>query len=138
MGDLRIGSAVILTLLVFGSGFGCKADRPGGDKPDAAVNQEMLLAPQIDTAVPMETPNDTVAVRGTTSGARIVVKGGPGDPVVKSVLPSGSFCADVTLNPTGPTPLTAYALDNGQISPPSGRTTSTYWAGLSDAWAVLP
>src|SRR5439155_21886824 len=47
-----------------------------------------------------------------------LVKGGSSDPIVKAVLPSGGFCVDSPLAATGPTPLTAFALKDGVISPP--------------------
>ena len=94
----------------------CEAERPGGDtKPDAGTMGNELLAPVIE--VPASTPNGTVAVRGTTTGSRIVVKGGPGEPAVRAVLPSGGFCLDATLNDTGPTEFLAYALKDGELSP---------------------
>ena len=102
--------ALAISLLV-----ACTAERPGGDKPDAGVQGDELVAPTLD--VPMSTPNATVAVRGMTGGSRIVVKGGPGEPVVRSVLPTGGFCLDVPLMDSGPTPLLAYALKDGAISP---------------------
>lgn len=94
----------------------CEAERPGGDKMDAGV-VEMLEAPDIDTTVPMTTPNDTVAIRGMTVGNRVVVKGSSGDPVVRATLPTGGFCVDAPLADSGPTLLNVFALKDGAISP---------------------
>ena len=115
--------AVIITLMAT-CAVGCQADRPGGNKPDAAPDITPLNAPMIDGTTPMATPNDTVAVRGKTDGSRLIIQGGAGDPVVKAVLPSGDYCVDVPLNPTGPTMLTAFALKDGLISPPSTITVT--------------
>jgi len=105
-----------VTVLVSALAAGCSADRPhGGNKPDAGV-VEMLSAPSLDP-VPTSTPNGTLAIRGNTQGARIVVKGGPGDPVVRPVLPNGAFCADAPLADTGETSLLVFALKDGDISP---------------------
>ena len=103
---------------------GCKAERPDADKPDAAVQTEMLQPPTIDTTTPSSTPNGTVAIRGSTMGARVVVSGGPGDPVVKASLPTGGYCVDAPLQATGPTTLTAYALKDGKISAPTTITVT--------------
>jgi hypothetical protein len=95
----------------------CTADRPDVDKPDAALpNTDMLDMPAIDPGVPMRTPKGTVAVRGSTNGAHIVVKGGTGDPVVQAALPTGGFCVDVPLT-AGSQDLEVIALKDGQISP---------------------
>jgi len=119
---------VALSLVV-----GCKAERPDADKPDAAaMNMDMLQAPTIDTTTPTATPNGTVAIRGTTEGARVVISGGPGDPVVKSALPTGGYCIDAPLQASGPTTLTAYALKDGKISPPTTVTIT------KDAGAAIP
>ena len=109
----------------------CKAERPGGDdKADAGV-AESLDPPAIDTSVPMSTPNDMVAVRGTTAGTRIVVKGS-GDPVVRASLPTGGFCVEAPLQPSGPTTLNVFALKDGLISMPSIITVT------KDAAAPIP
>ncbi len=98
-------------------GAGCEAGRPGGDgKPDAAVIAQGLLAPELE-AIPTTTPNDTIAIRGSTNGIRVVVKGGPGDPAFRPVLPTGSFCVDVPILDSGPTLLSTFALKDGLISP---------------------
>jgi len=107
--------AVMKLALAISLVIACSAERPGGDKPDAGMMGTELNAPMLD--VPMSTPNPTVAVRGMTGGSRIVVKGGPGEPVVRSVLPTGGFCLDVPLMDSGPTQLLAYALKDGTISP---------------------
>src|SRR5947208_13021822 len=88
----------------------CSAERPHTDKPDAMPANAILDKPSIDPATPMATPNGTVAIRGSTNGTRIVVKGGPGDPVVKAALPTGGFCADTPLAGSGPTELSVFAL----------------------------
>jgi len=119
--------------LLFIAVVGCTAERPGSDKPDAAVAMgDELLAPTIDTSTPTTTPNDTVAIRGTTTGTRVVIKGSTGDPIVKPVLPTGGFCLDVPLLATGPTALNAYALKDGQISPPAPLSIT------KDAAAAIP
>jgi hypothetical protein len=94
----------------------CSADRPDHGKADAGV-EEMLSAPSIDTSVPTTTPNDTVAIRGSTDGSRVVVKGNTGDPIVASTLPTGGYCVDVPLLPSGPTQLNVFALKDGLLSP---------------------
>jgi hypothetical protein len=102
----------------------CSADRPDtGHVPDAAMGSA-LEAPSLDPGIPMSTPNATVAVRGTTSGARVLVEGGPGNPTVNAVLPTGGFCVDAPLNASGPTILTAFALKDGLVSPPSNLTVT--------------
>jgi hypothetical protein len=93
----------------------CDAERPGGDKADAGVVEE-LDPPEIDSTTPMTTPEDTVAIRGMTAGTRIVVKGTVGDPVVRASLPTGGFCVDAPLDPSGPTLLNVFALKDGAIS----------------------
>lgn len=119
--------------LVFIAMLGCTAERPGSDMPDAAVAMgDELVAPTIDTSTPTVTPNGTVAIRGTTTGSRIVVKGATGDPVVKPVLPTGGFCVDVPLVDGAPTMLSAYALKDGVISPPAALTIT------KDAGAPIP
>jgi len=109
----------------------CEAERPGDNKPDAGV-QAALEAPSIDSATAMTTPYDTVAVRGTTNGSRVVVKGTNGDPVFASVLPSGMFCVDATIDATGPTLLNVFALKDGLISPATTITVT------KDAAAPIP
>jgi hypothetical protein len=109
----------------------CQADRPNVGKPDAMPMMMMLDKPAIDPGEPTSTPNTTVAVRGTTDGSRIVVKGGPGDPVVMSALPTGGFCVDSPLM-SGANALTVYALKDGLISPPAMLTVT------QDAAAPIP
>jgi hypothetical protein len=107
--------AVFLTAL----GASCSADRPDTTtKVDAAVGSD-LAAVALDPAIPTSTPNDTVAMRGTTDGAQVLVKGGPGSPVIQAVLPTGNFCADAMLMTSGPTTLTAFALKDGLVSAPT-------------------
>jgi len=86
-------------------------------QPDAGSDDTALTAPSIDTSTPMRVPGSTVAIRGSTSGARIVVKTSAGDPVEQAALPTGGFCIDVPLNANGPTTLDVYALKDGLISP---------------------
>jgi len=62
----------------------------------------------------------------------VVIKGGPGDPVVEPVLPSGGFCIDAPLLANGPTTLFVYALKDGIISPPAMVTVT------QDASAAIP
>jgi len=94
----------------------CSAERPHGDMtPDAGSETDELAAPNL-ADIPISTSLDTIAIRGNTGGASIVVTGASGDPVVRSVLPSGAFCADVPLNATGETSLLVFALKNGVIS----------------------
>lgn len=121
MADARLERFVLVATLS-ASAFGCTADRPGGDnlKPDAGV-ADVLKAPTLE--VPMSTPNGTVAVRGSSDGTRIVVKGTTGDPVVRSVLPSGGFCLDVPLE-DGENLFSAFALKNGDISPSAPFTVT--------------
>ncbi|HEV7556993.1 MAG TPA: PPC domain-containing protein [Kofleriaceae bacterium] len=94
----------------------CTADRPESHEPDAGTTTEALTAPSIDPSVPVSTPNDTIAIRGSTGGTRVLVKGGPGEPVVNSVLPTGGYCLDVPLAASGPTILYVIALKDGDIS----------------------
>lgn len=96
----------------------CSADRPGGNKADAGM-EETLDPPTIDTTVPMTTPNGTVAIRGTTSGSSVVVKGSTGDPVIRASLPTGGFCVDAPLQDGQPTLLNVFALKDGLISTPT-------------------
>ena len=125
-----------LALIVFGAG--CEADRPNAmNKPDAAVGED-LKPPQL-MDIPTSTPNDTIAVRGSTNGLRVVVNGGPGDPQVRPVLPSGSFCVDVPIDP-GQSMLQAYALKDGLISPAAFVTVNFAFTapavGHALAWVV--
>ncbi|MBA3397669.1 MAG: PPC domain-containing protein [Deltaproteobacteria bacterium] len=104
--------------------WGCSAERPGENKPDDAGTGTTTLDPPAIVETPLTTPRGTVAVRGTTDGARVVVKGGPGDPVVAPVLPTGGFCIDAPLEATGPTSFTVYALKNGLVSPSTEITVT--------------
>lgn len=120
----------LAALLVVGA---CSADRPStSSKPDASMGGDSVDKPSIDPATPTSTPNGTVAIRGSTNGAKIVVKGGPGDPVVKAALPTGGFCVDAPLEPSGPTTLEVYALKDGVISAASTLTVT------QDAAAPIP
>src|ERR1051326_2142638 len=102
----------------------CSADRPDVDKPDAGTpTNEMLEMPSIDPGVPMQTPNGTIAIRGSTNGARVIVKGGVGDPVVQAALPTGGFCLDVPLA-SGSQDLYVYALKDGLVSAPAKVTVT--------------
>lgn len=124
---MRTGLYISLALIA------CTAERPGADKPDAAVEMtEELAPPTIDVATPTTTPNSTVAIRGTTNGTRIVVTGGPGDAVFQSALPTGGYCIDAPLEASGPTNLVAYALKDGLISTPTPLTVT------KDAGAPIP
>jgi hypothetical protein len=102
---------------------GCSADRPQTNKPDAMQMEVTLDKPAIDTDTPTSTPNGTVAVRGTTNGSRIVVKGGAGDPSVAAALPNGGFCVDATLA-GGANTLSVFALKDGLISAPATLTVT--------------
>ena len=108
--------AIIYTTIVLGVVSACTAQRPHEEMPDAGVETNELSAPNLD-AIPISTSLDTIAIRGNTAGASIVVTGADGDPVVRSVLPSGAFCADVPLAATGETSLLVFALKDGVISP---------------------
>ena len=134
--------AVALTAL----GMGCSADRPRVNTPDAgSAMDDQLQAPGFDPSIPTTTPNAMVAVRGTTDGTRVIVQGGPGDPIVTSSLPGGGFCADVPLMPSGPTTLTAFALkDRLDLAPHNhhghhgpGRADASDAAVLGDGAASL-
>jgi hypothetical protein len=110
----------------------CSAERPDVDKPDAMpATGDTLDMPAIDPGVPMRTPNGTIAIRGSTNGARVVVKGGTGDPIVQAALPTGGFCIDVPLA-SGSQDLYVYALKDGLISAPVQLTVT------EDASAPIP
>lgn len=99
----------------------CVAEDPGvreEHQPDggAALGLE---APRLIGAVPVQTPLASVALRGKTSGSRIIVTGGPGGPVVKLPLPSGDFCVDVPLRAGESTTLSVLTLEGGLVSPPT-------------------
>jgi hypothetical protein len=111
----HLRTSLVLSLIATGCA-GCEADDYKDKKPDAGVTAEGLEAPMIET-LPMMTPNDTIAIRGTTNGLRVISKGGPGEPVLKPVLPTGGFCLDVPINDTGPTLINTFALRDGLISP---------------------
>ncbi len=106
-----------LAVLSF-SALACKADKvqPGGTGKDAGV--EEILAPPILETIPESTPNATIAIRGTSTGKRVVVQGGSDGTSITSVLPGGSFCGDVGLKSGEPTALTVYTIGDGLLSEP--------------------
>jgi len=98
---------------------GCLS-RDTGDtdaEPDAGVSA--FDPPSIDD-LPASTPITTVAIRGSTVGARIVTQGGADGIAVTSVLPGGSFCQDASLLTGGQsTSLSIYAVSgDGRASEP--------------------
>jgi hypothetical protein len=101
----------------------CSADRPRApDKADAAP-PVAPLPPPVLMDVPRATSVDTLSVHGTTmAAARVVVQATPGMSGVANVLPSGVFCQDVPLARGASVMLKAYALRDGQISPPATAT----------------
>ncbi len=114
---LLFKQTIVIAALALAS---CKADKVEGNSPQedgGAV--ETLEVPLLD-AIPETTPNDTVAVRGTSKGQRVVVQGGADGTSIVAILPSGSFCTDVELaEGAGGTDLTVYAIGNGLISEPT-------------------
>ena len=77
--------------------------------------EDLLLAPVLE-GFPDVTPLDTVAVRGTTDGTRVVVQS-PFETRVVSVLPGGSFCLDAPLELQGQTTLSVYSVGgDGRVS----------------------
>lgn len=100
---------------------GCKADDPtsgdGDGEPDAGVDQD-LVPPTLDP-VPETTPLDTVALRGTTLGTRVVAQDTADGSVLASVLPGGSFCLDAALIDGAATDMKLYAIGgDGRVSEP--------------------
>jgi hypothetical protein len=106
-------SALLLLALV-----GCKADKvsSGTNKTDAgALN---TLEPPLLDSFPEVTPNGSVAIRGSSEGARVIIQGGADGTTVTAILPGGQFCSDITLNPAEPTALTVYSVGDGLLSAP--------------------
>lgn len=103
----------------------CKADDAGdggADESDAAVD-EVLQAPALSNIV-ITTPRDTVAVRGTSSGERVAIIGGPDGTSLASILPGGNFCTDVSIAGSGDTELTVYSVGGGLLSEPIFMTVT--------------
>lgn len=107
----------------------CKADDPisgdgdGDGDVDAGIGDE-LAPPRLDP-VPESTPLQTVALRGTTNGTRVVAQGTDDGSVIASVLPGGSFCLDAALMSGAPTEMQLYAIGgDGRVSTPLAVTTT--------------
>ena len=108
---------LITTTAVLFAMSACTAERPHDNSkmPDAGSDDTDKLTAPILSDVPVSTPLDTVAIRGNTDGASIVVTSDDDDPVVRSVLPSGAFCADVPVT-AADNSLLVFALKDGVIS----------------------
>lgn len=108
---------------------GCKADDPisgdgDGDGDVDAGPGDVLVPPTLDP-VPETTPLDTVALRGTTNGSRVVAQGTGDGSVIASVLPGGAFCVDAALKAGMPTEMLLYAIGgDGRVSEPREVVTT--------------
>lgn len=96
----------------------CSASDPVDRGPRTQIDAGTTAAlPAPEVEVVPRTPDNTVAVRGTTEGTRIVISNDATDPVVASVLPGGSYCKDVNLVANEPNALSVYALGgDGRVS----------------------
>ncbi len=122
----------ILAALALAALASCKADKDdGNDRQEDGGVEETLAVPILDQ-IAETTPNDSVAVRGTSDGQRVVVQGGTNGTNVVAILPGGSFCTDVGLADGESTDLTVYAIGSGLISEP------TTVVGTKDATAPQP
>jgi hypothetical protein len=115
-----IGGLVSLALLLAA----CTVEDPGSEytrgglEADASVPSG-LEPPRLSTAIPARTPLASVALRGTATGSRIIVKGGATGTLVKLPLPTGEFCIDLPLNPGASTKVAVHTLDSGLVSLPA-------------------
>jgi hypothetical protein len=96
-------------------------DRPG--EPDADLTSDLLPSPSL-TGVIETTPLETVALRGSTAGARIATVG-PRGTQLTAVLPGGAFCQDAPLDPGGANLLEVFAVGgDGRVSEPVTLTVT--------------
>jgi hypothetical protein len=79
----------------------CSADAPvdRNKQIDAGTGGDVLAPPKLDPT-PERTPLASVAVRGTTGGARVVSLG-PFGTKITAVLPGGTFCQDAAIETGG-------------------------------------
>jgi hypothetical protein len=116
----RAGIATLCVLAL-----ACKADDAGdggANESDAAVDS-VLESPILSNIV-ITTPRDTVAIRGTSSGERVAIIGGPDGTSLASILPGGNFCTDVNIAGSGDTELTVYSVGSGLLSEPLFMTVT--------------
>jgi hypothetical protein len=105
--------------LVAAGAIACSAGDPVQRPGVIDAGTEDLLAPPAIDPLPATTPHATVAVRGTTSGSRVVTQGALGATSVTAVLPGGSFCQDTPLAAMQDNVLRFYAVSgDGQVSAP--------------------
>jgi len=109
-------------LIIALASIACTADRPDNeiDEPgsDAGVEPDDTLETPIIEPTPASTPLDTVAIRGRTTGTRVVAETADGS-VLVSVLPGGTFCIDASVAPSATTAMTIHAIGgDGRISEP--------------------
>jgi hypothetical protein len=114
-----IRSALPAALLATLTVAGCTASDPvkRNEPSDAGASTE-LPAPKLDP-VPERTPRTTVAIRGSTEGARVVSLGSQLGTVVTAVLPGGTFCQEAPIS-SGDNQLDFYAVGgDGRLSAPA-------------------
>ncbi len=122
-------TARLLTSLALLTLSACQADAPRdkpeqtGLTPDSGTGPAEVAAPRL-IGIPAATPLATVAIRGTTEGSSLVIKGGANGTHVLTPLPSGDFCADVPLGDGGAATIEVTSLADGKVSAPA-RVTVT-------------
>ncbi len=100
-------------------GGGCIATPPGGMLlPDLGVDASLKLMAPILTEVPSSTPNATVAFRGRSQGARIIVQVPGITSLEGAAYPTGDFCIEAPVPAQKTTTYSLMAIDSqGKLSP---------------------